>query len=159
MKPGGNEVSQSQMIRRAHAADVAFLESCTANAYSKWIPVLGREPEPMTVNYAEMVQTGHVWVLEDDKERVALLVLKYEANHLLIFSIAVDPKYQRRGYGWSLMQFVEQEARRKDYPRVQLYTNEHMESNILWYQYLGYSETRREQFRGNMIVYMEKEVA
>lgn len=148
-----------KMIRRAHEADVAFIERCTTNAYSKWIPVLGREPEPMTVNYADMVQTGHVWILEDDKERVALLVLEYEASYLLIFSIAVDPKYQQRGYGRSLMQFVEQEARRKDCPRIQLYTNEHMESNIRWYQYLGYSETRREEFRGSMIVYMEKEIA
>lgn len=151
-------MSQSQKIRPADASDVGFLESCTSNAYSKYIPVLGREPEPMTVDYGELVQRESIWVLEDEGERVALLVLEYKPDHLLIFSIAVDPSHQQRGYGRSLMQFAEQEALRKRYTQVQLYTNEHMESNIRWYQHLGYVETHREEFRGSLIVYMEKEV-
>jgi ribosomal protein S18 acetylase RimI-like enzyme len=112
----------------------------------------------MTVDYGELVQRECIWVLEAEGEPVALLVLEYKPNHLLIFSIAVDPSHQQRGYGRSLMQFVEQEALRKHYARVQLYTNEHMESNIRWYQHLGYAETRREEFRGSSIVYMEKEI-
>lgn len=112
----------------------------------------------MTVNYAEVVQTGGAWILEDGGEKVALLVLEYEPSQVLIFSIAVDSDHQKLGYGRSLMRFVEDEAVRKGYTHVQLYTNEHMHSNIFWYQHLGYIETHLKEFRGNMIVYMEKMV-
>lgn len=158
VKDEEKHLSHDPNIRRASISDVAFLENCTSKAYSKYLSVLGREPQPMTANYREMLDIAHIWVLDAANEQVALLVLEPREDHLLIYSIAVDPRFQRQGYGQLLMQFAEQEALRQNYRHIQLYTNELMKENIRWYQHLGYIETHCENYKGSVLVYMEKDV-
>lgn len=151
-------VHPEQNIRMAREADAPFLQACTANAYSRYVPMLGREPEAMTIDYADLAGSGQVWVLESRTEPVALLVLKCEVGQLFIFSIAVDPRHQHQGHGRSLMRFAEKEALRLHYRRIRLCASEHMKSNIHWYQQLGYTEMRSERFIGSTYVHMEKVV-
>ena len=42
-------------MRRATPADAATVRDLTRAAYAKWIPLIGREPKPMTVNYERAV--------------------------------------------------------------------------------------------------------
>jgi hypothetical protein len=46
---------QKQSFRRATSADASTVREITRAAYSKWIPVIGREPKPMTANYVQTV--------------------------------------------------------------------------------------------------------
>ena len=48
--------SESFELRRAVAADAAAIREVTRAAYAKWIPVIGREPKPMTADYDEAVR-------------------------------------------------------------------------------------------------------
>ena len=58
--------SESLELRRAVAADAAAIRELTREAYAKWVPVIGREPKPMTADYAEALR----------KNRFDLLFLK-----------------------------------------------------------------------------------
>lgn len=145
-------------IRRAREADVAFLESCTRAAYSKYVVRLGRPPQPMTANYEEMLRNAQVWILECAGELAGLLVLQPEKDQLLIYSVAVDPKFQGEGHGKFLMRFAESEASQQKYVQIELYTNELMHENIGFYTHLGYQETHRQKYKGSNLVYMRKQV-
>jgi hypothetical protein len=39
---------QKQSFRRATSTDVGVVSDVTRAAYASWIPVIGREPKPMT---------------------------------------------------------------------------------------------------------------
>jgi hypothetical protein len=42
-------------VRRAVAADAEAVLALTRIAYAKWVPLIGREPKPMTVDYERAV--------------------------------------------------------------------------------------------------------
>lgn len=151
-------VFPEQNIRLACESDVPFLEGCTASAYSECVSALGHDLEQMTVDYIDLIDRRHIWVLEARMHPVALLVLKYEVGHLLIGNIAVLPKHQCHGHGRSLMQFADKEARRQHYHRIRLYMHEYMKPGLQWYHKLGYVETRREYVKGSAVLFMEKVV-
>ncbi len=43
-------------VRPAAAADSATITELVRAAYAQWVPLLGREPLPMTVDYARAVR-------------------------------------------------------------------------------------------------------
>ena len=43
-------------LRRAAPPDAEAVRSLTRKAYAKWIPVIGREPKPMTADYEVAVR-------------------------------------------------------------------------------------------------------
>jgi ribosomal protein S18 acetylase RimI-like enzyme len=144
---------QDPAPRRARPGDASAVAALTACAYAKYVPRMGREPEPMTVDYAEIIVDFYVWILGDVD---GVLVLKVEPDHLLIWSIAVDPAQQGCGLGRRLMAFAEDEARRLDRPELRLYTHETMTENIALYTRLGYQETERRREKGFERVFMRK---
>jgi ribosomal protein S18 acetylase RimI-like enzyme len=144
-------------IRRARADDVAAIAALAEDAYAIYIPVIGRKPEPITVDYADIVAAGDTWVIDDDAGRViASLVLRENGDHLLIWSIAVASHRQRSGLGQTLLAWAEREARRRGRPELRLYTNERMTRNIAIYERHGYTRTGREQRADRVIVHMAK---
>jgi ribosomal protein S18 acetylase RimI-like enzyme len=83
----------------------------------------------------------------------------HEPDTLLIYSVAIDPAYQRHGLGRRLLAWAEQQAQQAGYAHIRLFTNALMESNIALYGRLGYVETRREPFNNLTIVHMRKQVS
>jgi ribosomal protein S18 acetylase RimI-like enzyme len=75
---------------------------------------------------------------------------------LLIENVAVDPEAQGTGLGRQLMDFAEDEARRRGLGRLRLYTNEVMTENLAIYEHLGYHEVDRRSQDGYRRVFMEK---
>lgn len=145
-------------IRKATVDDVATIAALTNAAYEKYVPRIGVKPQPMTTDYAQMLQTAQIWVVEIANEIVGVLVLEAERDHLLIYSIAVRPDMQKQGIGRQLMAFTEQEARRQGYSEIRLYTNIKMVENIEIYKKLGYHETHREQLSDRVRVHMAKKI-
>lgn len=150
-------------IRLATAGDAGAIEVCTRAAYSKFVDRLGREPEPMTADYARIIADHEVWALDSAgagvRGLIAALVLIPHPDHLLIYSVAVDPRHQGRGLGHRLLAHAEEEAQRKGLLESRLYTNALMSENVSFYQRLGYHETGRREhpdFEGSVIVFMSK---
>lgn len=149
---------QQVTIRKATFDDATAVSALTDAAYIAYIPLIGRKPQPMTADYAQMVVGNPVWLLELDSQLVGVLVLILEPDNMLIYSVAVQPEYQKQGFGRRLLAWAEQQAIQHGYHSIRLYTNERFEWNIRLYQRLGYEETGRESFPGTTIVHMVKQL-
>ncbi|WP_206667609.1 hypothetical protein [Muricoccus nepalensis] len=80
-------------LRRAVPGDATAVRSLTREAYAKSVPVIGREPKPMTADYDAAVRDHIVDLLEVDGELVALIEMRLEVDHLLIVNVAVLPTH------------------------------------------------------------------
>lgn len=140
------------MIRPARPDEAEALRDLVRAAYAHYVPRLGREPMPMTDDYAARIAAGQAWVLERD----GALVLEDTPEGLLLDNIAVAEAARGAGLGRQLMAFAEAEARRRGHARIWLYTHVLMTENIALYAHLGYRETHREVQAGFSRVFMEK---
>lgn len=144
------------VIRRASPGEAEIIAAITTAAYTRYVPLLGRQPQPMTADYRQILAKHPVWLLCLGGQPAGVLVLMKATDHLLIYNVAVSPAYQRRGLGRQLLAWAEQEVRQAGYTRLRLYTNELMVENIALYRQLGYVETAREPYLGSTLVHMEK---
>lgn len=101
-------------------------------------------------------------MLEADDSPAGVLALEPKADHLMVYSIAVRPRYQGRGYGKLLLAFAEQRAAAEGLAELRLYTNSRMGRNLAFYRGCGFSETglRPHPIRlGEVVVDMVKVVS
>jgi ribosomal protein S18 acetylase RimI-like enzyme len=147
------------VIRAASPQDAETIAALTDAAYSKYIPRLGRKPQPMTADYRQVVAKHAVWLLCMGDQPAGVLVLMREPEAMLIYSVAISPEVQKRGLGRRLLAWAEQQARQAGYALIRLYTNERMQENIAWYQRLGYQETHREPLQGSRLVHLARRLA
>ncbi|RDJ12966.1 GNAT family N-acetyltransferase [Rhizobium grahamii] len=149
------------MLRAASLDDLQAVEALTAEAYAPYAGLLGRPPIPVTEDYAPRIASGEVWLREVHGELAGLAVIERHPDHVMLFSIAVSPRFQGGGHGLAILRWVEATAREWRLPEVRLYTNARMERNIALYRAFGFHETgRRENPHrpGWVIVDMAKQV-
>jgi ribosomal protein S18 acetylase RimI-like enzyme len=147
-------------LRRATAGDADKLTALARSAYARHVAAIGREPMPMTADWAKLLSEQEIWILDGPAgEAVASLALDVQADHVMIWSVAVAPAHQQRGLGRRLMTFAEARARALQRPELRLFTNARMAGNVALYGRLGYSETLREQLPDRVLVHMSKAVA
>lgn len=132
-------------MRRATTADAVAVRELTRAAYAKWVPILGREPRPMTADYDAALREHLVDLLRVDGEAVALIEMAPKPDHLLIVNVAVVPAQQGKGHGHALMAHAEEVARSLNLSEVRLYTNALFAENLRLYSRLGYRVDREEQ--------------
>ena len=147
---------QGVLIRPAGAADRQRMEAIVEAAYRPYLQRMDRQPAPMVDDYARRIAAGQAHVLEEAGMILGVLVLEPAEDHLLLDNVAVDPAHHGQGLGRRLMIFAEEEARRRGFARLVLYTNEVMVENIALYRRLGYAETERIRVAGYDRVYMQK---
>jgi ribosomal protein S18 acetylase RimI-like enzyme len=145
-------------IRQATAADAPAVAALTDQAYARYVPLMGRKPQPMTADYGQVLAEHAGWLAYHGDQLVGLIILHHEDEALLIYSVAVHPQFQKHGYGRQLLAWAEDEARRAGYSRIRLYTNGLMVENIALYTRVGYQETGREPFGNLTVVHMEKQL-
>lgn len=143
-------------IIRARPADAPAVRELTRVAYSKWVPVIGREPIPMLADYDAAVREHLVDLLMIGDEYVALVETIENIDHLLIENLAVAPAFQGKGYGRLLAAHAEDLAASLGYREIRLYTNKAFAENIRLYSGLGYEIDREEAYKGGFIVHMRK---
>lgn len=143
-------------LRPATADDLPALVAIVRAAYEPYIERIGREPAPMSADYAAIIHAGDAWVAERDGESVGLIVLRSADEHLLVENIAVAPTAQGLGVGARLLAFADTEAARRGLPELRLYTNQLMTENLTYYPRRGYRETHRGQSEGFDRVYFSK---
>ena len=152
-------MQQEIAIRKAAPADAATIARITDAAYTKYVPLMGRKPQPMTADYQQILAEHPIWIAWVDERPAGVLVLMHEPDAMLIYSVAIAPEYQKRGLGRRLLAWAESEAHQAGYSSIRLFTNALMEANIALYTRLGYTETRREPFHNLTIVHMSKRLA
>lgn len=131
-------------MRRATAADAAMVRAVTRAAYAKWLPLLGREPLPMTVDYDVALRDHRVDLLLIDGDVAALIEMAPAPDHLLVVNVAVAPAHQHRGHGRALLAHAEAVARSLGLGEIRLYTNALFAENLRLYRQLGYRVQREE---------------
>ncbi len=150
--------SEPMELRRAVAADAAAIRELTREAYAKWVPVIGREPKPMTADYAEALRKNRFDLLFAEGKLAALIETIAQEDCLLIENVAVSPPWQRRGLGRKLIAHAEGLAASLGYGEIRLYTNKLFAENLALYRKLGYRVDSEEPFRGGWRVNMSKPV-
>lgn len=143
--------------RPADRADGPALTALARAAYGRYVPVIGREPVPMAKDWATLFDSHEIWTVEHESGALAgSLALEVHGDHVLIWSVAVDPARQGGGIGRRLMAFAEQRARELGRSELRLFTNELMAGNVARYLRLGYVETWRERMADRVLVHMSK---
>jgi GNAT superfamily N-acetyltransferase len=136
--------------------DVAAIRAVAAAAYAPYVERIGRQPAPMTADYAAAVSRGEVWVAASNGAVSGLLVLVPAPGHLLLENIAVHPSAQGTGIGARLLALAEAQARLLGLCEIRLYTNVAMTENLGYYPRRGYVETHRAAQDGFSRVYFSK---
>jgi len=157
--PSPNDAAAGALLLLpATAEDAGAIRSLTREAYCKWVPVIGREPKPMTADYAEAVNKHRIDLLYLGSKLAALIEMIPETDHLLIENVAVSPAFQGRGLGRKLMAHAEQVAASLGHAETKLYTNKLFDENVRLYRRLGYGIDREEEFKGGIAVHMSKAI-
>ncbi|MCQ9157162.1 GNAT family N-acetyltransferase [Acidomonas methanolica] len=146
------------MIRVATISDAEAVAALTRAAYAKWVPVIGREPLPMKADHAAFIRDHRVDLLFAGSDLVALLETIQHENDILIENVAVDPRFQKRGYGRKMLAYAEQLAAQAGVGIVRLYTNSLFKENLRLYASLGYEIEREEARNGGVAIYLFKRV-
>jgi len=145
-------------IRAAASGDVPAIDRLTQDAYSRYVPLIGREPAPVLADHAALVAAGDVHVAEADGAIAGALVTRRAGDALLLESVAVAPAFQGRGIGGALIAFAEAQAADLGLGAVELYTNAAMTDNLALYPRLGYDEVERRTEDGYDRVFFRKPV-
>ncbi|HYC64930.1 MAG TPA: GNAT family N-acetyltransferase [Reyranellaceae bacterium] len=143
-------------LRQAGPADAAAARTLTRAAYAKWVPVIGREPKPMTADYDAAVREHRIDFAYVGGELAAMIETIAGDDHLLVENVAVAPGYQGLGLGRELMAHAERLAAAQRYGEIRLYTNQMFAENIALYARLGYRVDREEESLLGVTVHMSK---
>ncbi|GAB7067782.1 GNAT family N-acetyltransferase [Mycobacterium hodleri] len=144
--------------RRATHDDVEGIRRLVAAAFGKYVDRIGRPPAPMSADYAELLETSRVWVVDHRDEIVGVLVTQAQPNHLLLDVVAVAPTAQGGGHGRVLLSRADQDAREQDLKEIRLCTNQAMTENLEFYPRQGFRETSRGVQDGYHRVFFAKAV-
>jgi len=144
----------AMQLKLATSEDAPAITALVRAAYAKWVPLIGREPLPMTVDYADAVTRHRFDLLTEMDTLVALIETDVRPDHLWIENIAVHPQHQGRGLGRQLLAHAETLA--AALPELRLVTNGAFVANIRLYQAVGYAITHTEAFMNGTAVHMTK---
>jgi ribosomal protein S18 acetylase RimI-like enzyme len=145
-------------LRRAVPADAPAIRELTRAAYAKWVPLIGREPKPMTADYEAAVRSHRFDLLYADGALAALIETIVQPDHLLIENVAVLPAFQGHGLGRRLLDHAETLAAEAGFDEIRLYTNQRFVENVALYRRLGYRFEREESGERGVTVHMSKPI-
>ncbi|KMO32640.1 GCN5 family acetyltransferase [Methylobacterium variabile] len=146
-------------LRRATSADAEAFAALQVAAYAPNRPLLGVEPVPLLTPASDVLARYEVWLAEADGAPAGALVLDPAPDHLMIWSVAVDPARQGSGLGNALLAAAERRARDLDLSELRLYTGDKLVRNIDWYARRGYATERIEDLPDRRLVHMHKVLA
>jgi ribosomal protein S18 acetylase RimI-like enzyme len=148
------------LFRRAGKNDAAAVRQLTRDVYSKWVPVIGREPLPMKADYDKAVAEHWVDLVEREGQLIALIEMIPKSDHLYVENVAVSEAHQGKGLARLLLDHAADLARASRLPEIRLLTNKAFASNVSLYEHLGFENYEEMPFPGGgIIVYFRKPVS
>lgn len=145
-------------IRSARPGDSDAVSALIHEAFAPYIERIGTEPAPMATDYPALIDTGAVWVAEDDGQLVGTIVLTPKPDHLLLDNLAVPAVARGLGIGVLLLDFAAEHGRALGVSEVRLYTNAAMTENLDFYPRRGFVETHRSSVDGFDRVFFTKQL-
>jgi ribosomal protein S18 acetylase RimI-like enzyme len=142
--------------RAGREGDAPAIEALVHAVYAKWIPLIGRLPQPMQADYRQALGTNEFTLVERDGALIGLIETEDKADHLYIVNVAVAEAVQGSGLGRRLLAHAEEQARAKGYRETRLLTNALYDANIRLYERVGYAIYAREAFLNGVAVRMRK---
>jgi ribosomal protein S18 acetylase RimI-like enzyme len=149
-------VVSSLEFRPAEPADAAAIKAVVREAYAKWVPVIGREPLPMRVDYDKAVREHRFELAIENGRIIGLIETMAHEDHIWIENVAVASAAQGRGIGRKLLDSAERAALEAGFRELRLLTNGAFEANVSLYKRHGYAVDREEPFMNGTTVYMSK---
>ena len=151
-------MNQPLTFRPGLAQDADLIRAFVRATFAKWVPIMGREPLPMTADY-DLALQNHSFVLAFAGDTLAgVLETVVEDDHLWVETVAVRSDLQGQGLGQILMAKAADEARAKGLGELRLLTNAALTSNLAFYQANGFRTDKTEPFRGGFVVWFSKTV-
>ncbi|MEU0498108.1 GNAT family N-acetyltransferase [Mycobacterium sp. NPDC006124] len=145
-------------VRRATVDDIDGIRRLVTESFGKYVGRIGRPPAPMVADYAALLDTSRVWVVDLDGEIAGVLVTEARPDHLLLDVVAVAPAAQGEGLGRLLLRRADDDARERGLPEIRLCTNAAMTENLDYYPRRGFRETGRGVQDGYRRVFFAKTV-
>lgn len=143
-------------IRQADANDEDDIRSLTRGAYAEWVPIIDREPLPMSADYKKALEENRFDLLYVNGELAGILETMTKTDHLWIGNIAVSPAFQGKGFGQALLSHADKLAASLGYSEVKLFTNKQFLRSLTFYQKFGYRVDKEEPFMNGICVHMSK---
>lgn len=112
----------------------------------------------MKADHAAHIRDHRADLLFVGEDLAALVETIERGDDVLIENVAVDPTFQKRGYGRKMVAHAEQLARDARLTTGRLYTNQRFEENLLLYASLGYEIEREKALNGGVAIHMMKVV-
>jgi ribosomal protein S18 acetylase RimI-like enzyme len=157
--PAARPVPGPITFRLATSADRDAVEALQAAAYARNRRLLGVEPLPLQVDYADVFATKEVWLAEERGTLRGVLILEPRPNDVLIWSIAAAPDAQRQGLGQIMLDAAEIRAGQVGVRTMRLYTGAVLETLVHWYHRHGYEVERLEELADRKVLHMIKHLS
>jgi ribosomal protein S18 acetylase RimI-like enzyme len=149
----------SVILRPAAPEDSVAIGNLARDAFAMYIERIGKEPEPMVVDYREIIERGGMMVAMLGEQIVGYVEIYVRDDHLFIDKIAVSPEFQNQGIAHAVYGLIAVTARAHGLTRLRLYTNAAMHENIsLYEQAAGFTVTERKMEHGFERVFMDREL-
>ena len=143
------------IFRKANSKDEDAIKQIASRAYQKYIERMGKEPAPMRPN---IQKNDIVFVCEKENKIIAFAILVIKDGNIFLENLAVEPLFQQKNVGTTFISFIENYLIKEKFDFYQLYTNEKMIENILWYQKIGFKKIREVTEKGFNRVYFQKQL-
>ena len=143
-------------IRRGAADDVDLIRTFTRAAYAKWIPLIGREPLPMSAEYETVISAHRFDLLYKNDTLAALIETILWPDHLHIQNLCVSPDFQRLGLGSQLLNYAQSLAIEENLRKLRLDTNKNFTGNVDLYLRHGFVVDWEKPNDGGVHVHMVK---
>ena len=144
-------------IRQAEVCDAVAVEACCFDAFSAYIPLIGRAPAPMGIDYKKAI-CEHTLFMAFYQNQLAgfALIVDGEEDFMLLDVLAVHPAYHGNGIGGALILYVEAYILAHGKQECRLCTNVKFTRTRSIYEHLGYELYDRKNEDGYDRVYYRK---
>ncbi len=146
------------LLRPAQAEDLEFVRQCASLAYEMYVERIGKPPAPMIADFDACLECQELDIVCVNGEPAGFLVSSSRTDHLFVENVAIHPGHQGQGIGKKLFGLLEQNCRQNGLSSIELYTNEQMTENLVFYPKLGFLETARRSEAGFNRVYFKKDL-
>ena len=85
--------------RRATTADAAALNALARAAYAIYLPVIGREPQPMATDWQTLFASQEIWIVDGPAGPIASLALEVAAGPRRDLERRRDARASAQGHG------------------------------------------------------------
>ncbi len=149
----------TRSFRLATLDDLEVVASINRQAYEPaYLPIIGAIPRPAAEDYTPWIRDGLVWICHLGDTAAGVLVLEKHVEYWMIWSIAVSPDHQGKGFGQALIEHAKRTASDSQIGCLRLHTNSKMTNNILLYEKLGFYQMAsipHPTREGHELVYMQ----